>query len=90
MAERVLEFRGINLEHLGMYFKELGAKQITDTLPYVYAGEKWRGEIVSEEKITFTSIFVVNAVKVRFHADSEEALSELIKNYRYKTTRIGG
>ncbi|MFL6560527.1 MAG: hypothetical protein ACJ8MO_30995 [Bacillus sp. (in: firmicutes)] len=39
MEVRDLEFRGINREHLGMYFQELGAKQMTDTFPYIYEGE---------------------------------------------------
>jgi len=85
-----LEFRGIKREHLGVYFEELGAKRVTDRFPFVYAANDWTGEIVSEQEITFTSSFKVNAVTVRFHAKDQIELAELIKNYRYKTTRIGG
>lgn len=90
MTSRELEFRGINLSHLGIYFEELGGKQITKEFPFVYQGEGWRGEILSEKELEFTSVFKVNTVKVRFVANDSEALEALIKNYRYKTTRIGG
>ena len=90
MVIKDLEFRGIAIEHLGMYFEDLGAKKITDKFPYVFTTEKWSGQILSEEQISFTSIFKVNTVKVRFHANDDKVLDELIKNYRYKTTRIGG
>ena len=90
MVIRELEFRGIRMEHLGMYFKELGAKPMTNTFPYTYEAENWGGQILSEEEIAFTSSFKVNAVKVRFYANEDQTLNELIKNYRYKTTRIGG
>jgi len=90
MAGKDLEFRGINKDHLGMYFQELGAKQVTDTFPYIYEAEGWSGQILSEEEISFTAIFKINAVKVRFMAEDEDTLVRVIKNYRYKTTRIGG
>jgi hypothetical protein len=90
MVIRDLEFRGIKIEHLGMYFEELGAKRMTDTFPYIYKGENWSGQILSEAEISFTSSFKVNTVQVRFCAKEDQALFELIKNYRYKTTRIGG
>ncbi|EKN70291.1 hypothetical protein BABA_06381 [Neobacillus bataviensis LMG 21833] len=90
MAAVDLEFRGISIEHLGMYFKELGAKQMTDSFPFVYEGEGWSGQILSEEEIAFTATFKVNAAKVRFKTETEKELEELIKKYRYKTTRIGG
>ncbi|MFK9094677.1 hypothetical protein [Bacillus salipaludis] len=90
MAAIDLEFRGISIEHLGMYFKELGAKRITDSYPFVYEGEGWSGQILSEAEISFTATFKVNAVQVRFRAETETVLEELIKKYRYKTTRIGG
>jgi hypothetical protein len=90
MVAKDLEFRGINLNTLGMYFEELGGKQITDTFPYVYAGDGWSGQLLTEEVITFTHSFKVNSVWVRFSAADHNALNELIKNYRYKTTRIGG
>ena len=85
-----LEFRGINVDHLGMYFHELGANQVTDTFPYIYEAEGWSGQILSEEEILFTTIFKVNSVKVRFMAEDEDTLKRVIKDYRYKTTRIGG
>ncbi|MBT2653823.1 hypothetical protein J7E81_00995 [Bacillus sp. ISL-18] len=90
MAEIDLEFRGIKIDHLGMYFQELGAIQVTDTFPFIYEAEGWSGQILSEEELAFTAIFKVNAVKVRFIAEDEETLMKVIKNYRYKTTRIGG
>jgi hypothetical protein len=90
MLFRELEFRGINRKHLGMYFEELGGERITDSFPFVFKAEGWSGEILKEEEISITSAFKVNAVKIRFMAESEPALEELIKNYRYKTTRIGG
>jgi hypothetical protein len=90
MAEIDLEFRGINVDHLRLYFQELGAIQVTDTFPFIYEAEGWSGQILSEEEIAFTAIFKVNAVKVRFIAEDEDTLMKVIKNYRYKTTRIGG
>jgi hypothetical protein len=90
MEMKDLEFRGINREHLGMYFEELGARLETDTFPYIYTGEGWSGQILAEEEIAFTSVFKVNTVHIRFIANNENELEELIKNYRYKTTRIGG
>ncbi|HEY2422142.1 MAG TPA: hypothetical protein VGI04_12025 [Neobacillus sp.] len=90
MPYQDLEFRGINIKHLGMYFEELGANQVTDSFPYIYKASDWSGEIINEEEIFFTASFKVNAVQVRFHAEDENTLVELIKNYRYKTTRIGG
>lgn len=90
MEIRDLEFRGINREHLGLYFEELGAKQATDSFPYIYIGDAWSAQILSEEMITITSTFKVNAVKVRFSAVDAAALEELLKRYRHKTTRIGG
>ncbi|WP_442596091.1 hypothetical protein [Neobacillus sp. D3-1R] len=90
MVNRDLEFRGINRAHLAMYFKELGGKQVTDSFPYLFEGNGWRGEILSEEERAFTSVFKVNAVYIRFTAENEEELEKLIKNYRYKTTRVGG
>jgi hypothetical protein len=90
MLIRDLEFRGIRIDHLGMYFEELGAIRKTDMFPYVYEAENWSGQILSEEEISFTSSFKVNTVQVRFCANEEFILDELIRNYRYKTTRIGG
>ncbi|MEH7301775.1 hypothetical protein [Neobacillus drentensis] len=90
MEMKDLEFRGINRKHLGMYFEELGATLVTDTFPYTYKAEEWSGQILAEEEIAFTSVFKVNSVQIRFIANNENELEELIKNYRYKTTRIGG
>jgi hypothetical protein len=85
-----LEFRGIHRNHLLLYFEELGGKLVTDSFPYIVKAEKWTGEILSEEELTITSTFKVNSVKIRFMAEEENILQELIKKYRYKTTRIGG
>ncbi|MFZ7945252.1 MULTISPECIES: hypothetical protein [Bacillaceae] len=90
MALIDLEFRGISKEHLGMYFIELGAIQVTDTFPYVFKADGWNGQILSEEEIEFTATFKVKAMKVRFQADRENVLEDVIKKYRFKTTRIGG
>jgi hypothetical protein len=90
MLQQELEFRGINREHLGIYFEELGGKQITDHFPYVYQSKDWYGEIVYEEEISITSTFKVNAVYVRFYASDDITLNQLIKDYRVKTRRIGG
>nr|WP_263327389.1 hypothetical protein [Neobacillus sp. Marseille-Q6967] len=85
-----LEFRGINRNHLGMYFEELGGRTVTDSFPYIYQGEGWRGEIIQENLISITSTFKVNSVHIRFSAEDDFTLEELIKNYRIKTRRIGG
>lgn len=90
MLQQELEFRGINREHLGMYFEELGAKQITNHFPYIYKSDHWYGEIVSEDELSITSTFKVNRVYIRFYASNDITLKELIKNYRVKTRRIGG
>ena len=90
MIERILEFRGINREHLGLYFEELGSTLTTECFPFVYVGKGWRAEIVSETEISFTKTFTVNAVHIRFAAESLNDLEMLIKKYRYKTTRVGG
>jgi len=90
MVDRILEFRGINREHLGMYFEELGGRLVTASFPFVYEAEGWRAEILSEDELAFTKTFIVNAVHIRFAAESLDELEQLIKNYRYKTTRVGG
>jgi len=92
MVSHELEFRGINRQHLEMYFEELGGKRIvsTETFLAVFAGDGWEAQIVNEEDLAFTAVFKVNAVKVRFVAKDEASLEELIKRYRYKTTRVGG
>jgi hypothetical protein len=90
MISRELEFRGIPLSHLGMYFEELGAKKQSNKFPYTYQAKHWRGELLKEEELIFTKVFKVNSVHIRFQARTEEELDDLIKKYRYKTTRIGG
>lgn len=90
MVDRILEFRGINRDHLGMYFEELGGRLVTDSFPYVYEAETWKAEILSEDEIAFTKTFIIHAVSIRFAAENQEQLEKLIKNYRYKTTRVGG
>ncbi|MBT2659538.1 hypothetical protein [Bacillus sp. ISL-45] len=90
MVDRILEFRGINLDHLGMYFEELGGRLVTDSFPFVYEAGGWRAEILSEDELAFTKTFIVNAVHIRFAAETMGELEQLIKNYRYKTTRVGG
>jgi hypothetical protein len=89
---RELEIRGIPRTQLGEYLEDLGALLVTDsdTIPYVYEGDGWKGELLSEDEIAFTSVFRVNVVKIRFSAVSEEQLDKLIKNYRFKTFRVGG
>lgn len=61
----------------------------SDSFPSIFVAAGWEGQILSEQEISFTSIFKVNAVMVRFTADDEVGLEELIKKYRYKTTRVG-
>ncbi|WP_318507545.1 hypothetical protein [Bacillus sp. T3] len=92
MVSRELEFRGINRQHLEMYFEELGGKRNVSAEAFLaaFTGEGWEAQIVSEDDLTFTAVFKVNAVIVRFVADDDASLEELIKHYRYKTTRVGG
>lgn len=90
MACCELEFRGIPLDHLKMYLIELGAKEITGQLPYIFKGGHWAAEIIREGELTFTPSFKVSTVIIRFTAENEGLLKELIKKYRFKTTRIGG
>jgi hypothetical protein len=90
MVSCKLEFRGISLEYLGIYFEELGAKQITHSFPYIFKHHNWSAEILTEEVISLTRIIKVNQVHIRFNAESKEFLEELIHNYRKKTTRVGG
>jgi hypothetical protein len=90
---RELEIRGIPLTHLGQYMEELGGRLVkdSDNFPLVYEGDGWRGELLSQDELAFTSVFRVNAVKVKFSAAvSEEQLDRLIEKYRYKTFRVGG
>lgn len=89
---RELEIRGIPLAQLGQYLEELGGRLVSDcdTFPFVYEGDGWRGELLSEDELVFTSVFRVNVVKIRFSAVIEEQLDRLIKDYRFKTFRVGG
>jgi hypothetical protein len=90
---RELEIRGIPRAQLGEYLEDLGGRLVvtdSDTFPYVYEGDGWKGELLSEDEIAFTSVFRVNVVKIRFSAVFEEQLDKLIKNYRFKTFRVGG
>jgi hypothetical protein len=90
---RELEIRGIPLAQLGEYLEDLGGRLVvteSDTFPYVYEGDGWKGGLLSEDEISFTSVFKVNAVFIRFSAETEEKLKTLIKRYRFKTTRVGG
>jgi hypothetical protein len=92
-VNRVLEIRGIPLAQLGEYLEDLGGRLVvtdSDTFPYVYEGDGWKGELLSENEIAFTSVFRVNVVKIRFSAVFEEQLDKLIKHYRFKTFRVGG
>lgn len=87
-----LEFRGIPRTQLGQYLEDLGGRLVMDSVvfPFVYEGDGWRGELLSEDVLAFTSVFRVNAVNIRFSAVSEEQLDRLIKDYRFKTFRVGG
>lgn len=91
-----LEFRGINRHHLEFYFEELGGNRRcsgatnADSFPIVFVGDSWEGHILSETELSFTAVFKVNAVKIRFFAQDEVTLEGLLKKYRYKTTRVGG
>ena len=87
MESQTLEFRGINSSHLRQYFVELGGKPSTQN---IYIGNGWSGAILSEGEVAFTSVFIVNTVQIRFNAETKQELEHLIKQYRYKTTRIGG
>jgi hypothetical protein len=90
---RELEIRGIPRTQLGEYLEDLGGRLVltdSDAFPFVYEGDGWKGELLSEDEIAFTSVFRVNVVKIRFSAVFEEQLDKLIKNYRFKTFRVGG
>ncbi|MCQ6274309.1 hypothetical protein JMM81_04870 [Bacillus sp. V3B] len=90
MEIKELEFRGIHLEHLKMYFQELGGELVTDSFPFIYEGDGWSTYILREEEIAFTNVFKVNAVFIRFAAKNEEILEKIMKSYRMKTFRAGG
>lgn len=90
MAEQTLEFRGIHLEHLMIYFIELGAVKQTFEFPFVFQGPDWQANILSENHVRFTPVFIVNAVFIRFGAPTEEILQDVITAFRRKTFRAGG
>lgn len=90
MIEKTLEFRGISLGQLMDYLLECGAKPCSDRLPYLFAGEQWQAEILREEEVQITSRFQVNAVFIRFQANTQEMLDFVIASYRKKTLRVGG
>ncbi|WP_147534014.1 hypothetical protein [Bacillus marasmi] len=94
MISQDLEFRGINLSDLKLYFEELGGVREpvegAEAFPVVFVGDDWSGMILSETELVFTPVFKVNAIKVRFVAENEAVLTDLIKKYRLKTTRVGG
>jgi hypothetical protein len=92
VSNKELEIRGIPLAQLRQYLIDLGGRLVKDcdSFPIVYEGDGWKGELLSEDELMFTSVFRVNAVKISFSAVSEEQLEGLIKNYRYKTFRVGG
>jgi hypothetical protein len=92
VMNRELEIRGIPLTQLGQYIVDLGGRLVTesDVFPFVYEGDGWNVVLLSEVELAFTSVFKVNAVFIRFSAETEEKLNSLIKNYRFKTTRVGG
>jgi hypothetical protein len=90
MVQLDLEFRGISLSYLGKYFEELGCIPITSSFPFIFKNSGWSAEIQNEEELSLTSIIKVNIIHIRFIADNEELLNSVVRNYRYKTTRIGG
>jgi hypothetical protein len=90
MTDVNLEFRGIRLQDLGMYLEELGGNRKTNSFPFIYEGDGWSAQILREEEITFTAVFKVNAVHIRFSAENDKVMDELLKKYRYKTIRVGG
>ncbi|MDF2608514.1 MAG: hypothetical protein K0S34_2716 [Bacillales bacterium] len=73
-----------------MYFEELGGVKNSSCLPIKFKGDRWSSEIIEEKEIPLTSVISVNSVLIKFEADQVENLESIIKNYRYKTTRVGG
>jgi hypothetical protein len=90
MEEKVLEFRGIHIDHLKMYLEEIGGKRLSDSFPYQFQGDRWGASILKEQEISFTAAFKVNAVFIRFKAEDEKILEDVLKKYRLKTFRAGG
>ncbi|WP_017755198.1 hypothetical protein [Calidifontibacillus oryziterrae] len=89
-SEKHLEFRGIQLKHLIDYVKELNGVQLSDTFPINFEGNQWRISIIKEEEVKITSTFIVNAVHIVFRAETDAILQSLLKDFRKKTTRVGG
>lgn len=90
MTEIELEFRGIHIEHLMMYLEEIGGKRLSNSFPYKFQGDQWGACILKEQEIVFTAAFKVNAVFIRFKAENEKILEDVLKKYRLKTFRAGG
>jgi len=90
MVEKILEIRGIPLEHLVIYLRELKGDPTSSELPMIVKGDNWQAELLREEEVQITSRFHVNAVFIRFTAVSVEILDQLLSKFRKKTMRIGG
>lgn len=90
MVSRELEFRGIHSEIIEEYIEELGGVKEPISSPITYIGDRWTVEILSEGEIAFTSSFTVNTIHIRFTADHENGLEDLLKRFRHKTMRAGG
>lgn len=88
--EKVLEFRGIHIEHLMMYLEEMGGKRVSNSFPYKFQGDHWNACVLKEQEIAFTAAFKVNAVFIHFSAVNEKVLEDVLKKYRIKTFRAGG
>jgi hypothetical protein len=86
--EVTLEIRGISVNQLVTYLLELGGAQ-QDSV-YLVRGANWDAELIREEEKQITSRFRVNAVFIRFRADTEEQLNQLLASFRKKTMRVGG
>lgn len=52
LFEKKLEFRGIALQQIQLYLKELGGNGLSDHFPIHFQGENWSASILSEEKIS--------------------------------------
>ncbi|WP_338472170.1 hypothetical protein R4Z10_05330 [Niallia sp. XMNu-256] len=90
MFEEILEFRGVALQQIQLYLKELGGERLNNHFPIRYQAENWIVFILCEEEISFTTAFKVNSVKIKFSANSEEQLNDVITNFRKKSFRAGG
>jgi hypothetical protein len=86
--EATLEFRGIPARQLIAYLQELGGQQVHASSPIL--GDGWEAEVLREEEVQITSRFRVNAVFIRFRAETEEKLAQLLAALRKKTMRVGG